>query len=85
MTVPTRIQILRFFHNYTRKHKYPPSFREIANGVYLCSLASVYEHLNSLERDGYLTYEKGQSRTVVLTDKGEEKKARRFFGMEENQ
>lgn len=76
MTAPTRIQILRFIHNYTHKHKYPPSFREIANGVYLCSLSGVYSHLNRLERDGYLTYQKGQPRTVVLTSAGEEKRVR---------
>lgn len=76
MPVPTRIQILRFIHNYTSKHKYPPAFREIGEGVYLCSLSSVYAQLNILERDGYLTYQKGQPRTVVLTDKGEEKRVR---------
>ena len=51
---PRQRQIYNFIVSYTEEHLYPPSVREIGDGVGLYSTSSVYEHLKSLERKGYI-------------------------------
>lgn len=47
-------EILTFVKKYTAKNNYPPSVREIANGVNLRSPATVHVHIKNLIEKGYL-------------------------------
>ena len=47
-------EILNFIKKYTAKNNYPPSIREIANGVNLHSPATVHVHVKNLVEKGYL-------------------------------
>jgi repressor LexA len=49
-----QLQILRFIEESVRKNGYPPTVREIAAAVGLCSPASVHGHLAALEAKGYI-------------------------------
>ena len=50
---------------------YPPSVREIADGVGLASTSAVHHHLIALERDGLLERGSHSSRALRLTRQGE--------------
>ncbi len=62
-------QILNFIKDYTRDAGYPPSVREICEGVGLSSPASVHAQLNTLQKRGYLS--RAGSKTRSLTFPGE--------------
>lgn len=47
-------EILTFIKKYTAKNNYPPSIREIGNGVNLHSPATVHVHVKNLIEKGYL-------------------------------
>lgn len=47
-------EIITFIKKYTAKNNYPPSIREIANGVNLHSPATVHVHVKNLIEKGYL-------------------------------
>jgi len=49
-----QIEILTFIKKYTAKNNYPPSIREIANGVNLNSPATVHVHVKNIIEKGYL-------------------------------
>jgi repressor LexA len=60
---------------------YPPSVREIADGVGLASTSAVHHHLLALEREGLLERGSHSSRALRLTEQGEaqlERPARRL-------
>ena len=47
-------EILSFIKKYTAKNNYPPSIREIAEGVNLRSPATVHAHIKNIIEKGYL-------------------------------
>ena len=57
--------ILDFIQDYLETHQYPPSVREIGRnfGIYP---ATVQDHLSAIERKGFLTKKKFQSRTLSV-------------------
>jgi repressor LexA len=59
-----RRAIVRFARDFGRRTGYPPSLREIAEGVGL-AVSSVSYHLSILERNGVLRRGPGQPRTIV--------------------
>ena len=50
----TRIRIYKYVVAYIQEHGYPPSVREIGDGVGLKSTSSVYSHLKRMLEDGML-------------------------------
>lgn len=50
----TRKAIMSYIKNYIQEHGYPPSVREIGNGVGLKSTSSVQKHLKKLIDTGEL-------------------------------
>lgn len=50
----TRARIYEFVVDYIQQHGYPPTIREIADGVYLSSTASVHTQLLRLFKEGIL-------------------------------
>ena len=52
--VRIRAEILEFIKKYIRQHGYPPTVREIGEGVDLQSSSSVHSHLLRMFNDGTL-------------------------------
>lgn len=67
MLTPRQKAILQYIVNYTMHHEYAPSLEEIATEFGLSSVATVHEHLQMLEKKGYLTRELGRKRGITLT------------------
>jgi repressor LexA len=62
--------VLGFIHDYVLQHGYPPSVREIAQGVGLASPSSVQHHLAELESKGYVFRRRDTLRTIQVIDPG---------------
>ena len=67
-TEPTKKQtlILEFIDSFVLDNGYSPSYREIASGVGLSSIASVAEHINNLIEKGYLIKNPGAARSLEV-------------------
>ena len=63
---PRQQQIYNYIISYTEEHLYPPSVREIGDGVGLYSTSSVYEHLKTLERKGYIEVKENSPRAIKV-------------------
>ena len=50
----SQVRILYFIKDQIRQRGYPPSVREICNGVNLKSTSTVHRHLERLESKGYI-------------------------------
>lgn len=49
------------------KHKgYSPTVREIGKEMGLSSPATVMTHLHNLKNKGYISWKKGQNRTIII-------------------
>lgn len=64
-------EVLDFLKQYILNHGYPPSVREICQGVHLSSTSSVHSHLSSLERKGYIKRDGNKSRTIEIVSDDE--------------
>lgn len=64
---PKQKQVLEFIEKYTDQNDYAPSFREIAEGLGLSSVATVAEHIENLKSKGYLQKEPTLARSIQLT------------------
>ncbi len=49
-----QIEILKFIISFLEEFGYPPSIREIGNGVNLASTSTVHQHLKKLEELGLI-------------------------------
>jgi len=62
-----QLEIVRYLAHYHQEHGYAPSFAEIATRFGLRSQATVAEHVEVLERKGYLRREPAmRTRAIVL-------------------
>lgn len=59
-------QILSFLEDQIRSNRFAPSFEEIARKFSFSSLATVHEHLTNLEKKGYITRTRNESRSIQL-------------------
>jgi len=59
-------QVLDFIVSFINRHRYSPSFEEVADGLDLTSLATVHKHLQTLERKGYIRRGYNQSRSIEV-------------------
>jgi repressor LexA len=65
---PRQQAILRVIRQTVDERGYPPSVREIGEGVGLTSPSSVAHQLRTLERLGYLRKDPNRPRTLVVAD-----------------
>ncbi|MDR1087965.1 MAG: transcriptional repressor LexA [Coriobacteriales bacterium] len=63
-------QVLAYIALYTQTHGYPPSVRDIGEHVGLASPSTVFTHLTSLERKGYIRKEKDSARALIILPRG---------------
>ena len=55
-----------FIVNYTKENLYPPSVREMCEGVGITSTSCVHHHLKELEKKGYIETKNGQPRAIKV-------------------
>lgn len=58
--------IFDFLKQFLNENGYPPTVREICSGVNLSSPATVYNHLENLERKGYIRKNESKNRAIEL-------------------
>lgn len=58
--------VLSFLKKYIAEHGYPPTIREICDGVKLSSPATVFVHIKNLEKNGYVKSSNNKFRTLEL-------------------
>ena len=63
-------EILEFIKSEILNRGYPPSVRDICEGVHLKSTSSVHAHLETLERKGYIRRDPAKEAGVTLTGAG---------------
>jgi repressor LexA len=59
-------RVLGFIETHIREHGFPPTIREIGRHLNIKSTNGVSDHLNALQKKGFLTREGGKSRTLQL-------------------
>jgi len=62
-------QILDFISQYIQRNGYSPTLQEIAHALGVSSLATVHEHLETMERKGVIKRKEGSVRSIEITDK----------------
>jgi repressor LexA len=63
---PRQKEIIRFIHQFNDDHGYPPTVREIGEGVHLSSSSTVHAHLKSLESRGIIQRDAVLTRAIRL-------------------
>jgi len=61
-------RLMDFLQDFQNNHDYSPSYREIAAGLGLRSVASVAEHIDHLVQQGFLKRITGTSRSLEIVD-----------------
>jgi repressor LexA len=61
-------EILDYIKSFIMERGFPPSVREICEGVNLSSTSTVHSHLSALEEKGYIRRDGSKSRTIELVD-----------------
>ncbi len=74
--------VLAIIEDQIAQHGYPPSIREIANRLGLTGTVSVVQHLNALERKGYIRRSRSSSRGISLTPDGADWKQEQLPGVD---
>lgn len=64
-------QILDFIKQFIQSNGYAPTLRQIAEAIGVSSLATVHEHLRSLEEKGMIKKKVGKNRGIELTNVSE--------------
>ena len=59
-------RVLSFVDQFARRHGFPPTMREIGDGVGLTNQNAVRGHLGALERKGYITRVPDKARSIRL-------------------
>ncbi len=65
---PKQQEILDYIKKFVLDKGYPPSIREICEGVNLKSTSSVFTHLEGLEKKGYIRRNAAKTRAVEICD-----------------
>lgn len=61
-------QVFDFLRQYIQSNGSSPTLREIANAIGVSSLATVHEHLTSLEHKGLISRKGGRGRGIEIVD-----------------
>src|SRR5512140_3482052 len=63
-----QLEVLRFIARQIDDAGYPPTIREIGEGLDIRSTNGVNDHLKALERKGYLSRDPVKSRALIPTE-----------------
>ncbi len=61
-------QIFKFLRAFTEEKGYPPSVREICQGIGLKSPSTVHAHLKALENAGYIKRDPNKTRAMLINE-----------------
>ena len=67
-----QVEILNFIKNNIQAYGYPPTVREICEGVNLKSTSTAHRHLKKLEKEKYIRKNPTKPRAIEVLDKGED-------------
>jgi len=62
-----QLEVLRYIARQIEEHGYPPTIREIGEGLDIRSTNGVNDHLKALERKGFLSRDPVKSRALIPT------------------
>jgi repressor LexA len=62
-------QILEYLHQFIQANGFAPTLRQIADAINVNSLATVHEHLQTLEAKGLIKRKHGRTRSIDLINK----------------
>ncbi|HOZ03120.1 MAG TPA: transcriptional repressor LexA [Candidatus Woesebacteria bacterium] len=62
-------QIYDYIGQYIQKNGFSPTLKEMAEAIGVSSLATIHEHLQSLEKKGVIRKTDGQTRSIELLDR----------------
>lgn len=65
---PKQEEILNFIKKHLLAKSYPPTVREICEAVNLKSTSSVHAHLETLEKNGYISRDQSKTRAIEIVD-----------------
>ncbi len=65
-------QVYEYISRYSKKYRISPTLEEIGKKFHLSSVATVHEHLEQLEKKGYIRKVPGHSRTIEIRDSAED-------------
>lgn len=65
-------QILDYLQQHIQKHGSAPTLREIADAMGLSSLATVHEHLTTMEEKGLIKRRSGRNRAIEIIKRGQD-------------
>lgn len=60
--------VYQFIVRYLRENSYPPSVREICNGVGIKSTSTIHAHLKRLQDQGRIEYTPGKRRAIMVPE-----------------
>ena len=60
-----QIEVLNFIIRFKQEQGYSPTFRDIADGMNI-GIKGAADHVSALERKGYLSIERGKSRSIKV-------------------
>lgn len=61
-------QIFKYLRSFTEEKGYPPSVREICQGIGLKSPSTVHAHLKALENAGYIKRDANKTRAMIINE-----------------
>ncbi len=61
-------RIIAFIAEYTDRHGFSPTYREIADGLDYASVSTVHKHIAELKEKGLISETEGRSRSLVLVN-----------------
>jgi len=67
-------EILDYLRKMLREKAYPPTVREIGQAIGLSSSSTVQNHLNTLERKGYIKRDAAKSRAIEIIEREGERR-----------
>jgi repressor LexA len=76
---PRQREVFKFIKKYAAKHGYAPTYEDIGKAVGLSSSATIYNHIRSLEKRGYIRRQKGVSRGIDILIDSEPKQEQVIF------
>jgi len=59
-------KVFRFIKQFIAKNRYAPTVKEIRDGTGIKSTSTAFDYLQILQRGGYIKYQTGKSRTIVI-------------------
>ena len=64
----TRSLILEYIAEYTKHNQFPPTVREITEGVGFGSTSTTHHHMQRLIKEGLLVRQDNRARAIVLAE-----------------